>query len=365
MRNTLKRRYNLWKTINYYIFAQKRFQMRRKSELKKVSGALSMILILSFLMTDARVMAQSRGIFMPYSSVGFGLGTSNYYGDMAPYRRPVASTFTMMRWSVAGNYTRHFTPRLAARASFTYARIAGDDYVMNRGSKHQSNIFFARNLHFRNDLKEFSVQGIFKLTPDNRSYDRRPQFGAYLFAGIALTAHNPKALDSLDNGTWVKLQPLGTEGQNNAGYKDKYSLVTFAIPVGVGVRYKINSRFDISAELGFRKTFTDYLDDVAGAYADPALFADSPVTAHFANRTQDRVAVRKGADRTEGLQKFVQANYVGTAPDADPYAVMLQNGFGNPGTDRGNSPTLKDNYLIGQIQIHYIIPAQIKCPPLR
>jgi hypothetical protein len=108
--------------------------MLRKSELKKASGALSMILIFSFLMTDARVMAQNRGIFMPYSSVGFGIGTSNYYGDMAPYRRPLASTFAMMRWSVAGNYTRHFTPRLAARASFTYARIAGDDYIMNKGS---------------------------------------------------------------------------------------------------------------------------------------------------------------------------------------------------------------------------------------
>jgi hypothetical protein len=360
----LKRRYNPWKTTNYYIFAQKRFQMLRKSELKRASGALSMVLILSLFFTNSHVMAQSRGIFMPYSSVGFGLGTSNYYGDLAPYRRPVASTFKMMRWSIAGNYTRHFTPRLAARASFTYARIAGDDYIMNRGSKHETNIFYARNLHFRNDLKEFSVQGIFKLTPDNRSYDRRPQFGAYLFAGIALTAHNPKALDSL-NGTWVKLQPLGTEGQGNEGYDKKYSLVQFAIPVGIGVRYKINSRFDISAELGFRKTFTDYLDDTHGAYADPSLFANDPTALHFSNRTQDRIAVRKGADRTESLKKFVQTNYVGVAPDADPYAVMLERGFGAPGSDRGNSPTLKDNYLIGQIQIHYIIPAQIKCPPLR
>ncbi|MCE7042936.1 DUF6089 family protein [Dyadobacter sp. CY312] len=354
--------------------------MRKNFELKEISGALTLIMTLGLFLSDGAAMAQSRGIFIPYSTVGFGLGTSNYYGDFAPYRRPVASTFNMMRWSVAGNYTRHFTPRLAARASFTYARIAGDDYIMNKSSKHETNIFYARNLHFRNDLKEFSVQGIYKLTPDNRSYDRRPQFSAYLFAGIAVTAHNPKAMvpDEEDwnrtqpagtvypgSGEWVKLQPLGTEGQGNEGYKDKYSLVTFAIPVGVGVRYKINSRFDVSAELGFRKTFTDYLDDAHGAYADPALFANDPLALAMSNRSQERVAVRKGAVRTESLKKFVQANYVGAAPDGDPYAEMINQGFARPGSDRGNSPTYTDNYLIGQIQLHYILPTQIKCPPLK
>ena len=336
--------------------------MRRKSELKKVSGALMFILTFGLLFMNQDVQAQSRGIFVPYSTAGFGLGTSSYFGDFAPYRRPLASTFKMMRWSIGGNYTRHFTPRLAARASFIYARIAGDDYIMNRSEKHESNIFYARNLHFRNDLKEFSVQGIYKLTPDNRSYDRRPQVGAYLFAGIALTAHNPKALDSL-NGDWVKLQPLGTEGQGNEGYAKPYSLVQFAIPIGIGVRYKINSKLDISAELGFRKTFTDYLDDAHGAYADPALFADNPTALALSNRTAERYAARKGADRTEALKKFLVVNY--SLETNDPLAALPTTGFGAPGTDRGNSPSYTDNYLFGMIHINYMLPSQIKCPPLK
>lgn len=336
--------------------------MRTNFELRRLSGALTLILTLGLLLTNGNVQAQSRGIFVPYSTAGIGIGTSNYYGDMAPYRRPLSSTFKMMRWSIGGNYTRHFTPRLAARASFTYARIAGDDYIMNRDSKHDASIFYARNLHFRNDLKEFSVQGIYKLIPDNRSYDRRPQFGAYLFAGIALTAHNPKALDTLD-GDWVKLQPLGTEGQGNEGYEKPYSLVQFAIPVGVGVRYKINSRFDISAEFGFRKTFTDYLDDTHGNYADPALFADNPLALALANRSTDPVAVRKGADRTESLRKFLLANY--NIDSNDPLATLPTTGFAAPGTFRGNSPRQKDNYLFCMIHLNYMLPAQIKCPPLK
>ncbi|MBE9465664.1 DUF6089 family protein [Dyadobacter subterraneus] len=328
--------------------------------MRPISKRLSFLLVLGLLVVTYNTEAQvRRGTFIPYSTVGFGVGTSNYYGDMASYTTPLRSTFGMMRWSVTGNYTRHFTPRLAARASFTYARIAGDDYKMNK--KDPTNIRYARNLSFRNDLKEFAVEGIFKLTPDNRSYDRRPQFSAYLFGGVAVVAHNPKALDTFD-GNWVKLQSLGTEGQGRPGYDKPYSLIQFAIPLGIGVRYKINDRFDMGAELGFRKTFTDYLDDVAGNYADPAVFADNPLALTMANKSTERYTVKKGVDRTEGLKQFVQTAY--NIQTEDPFSVVQQN-YGTAGYARGTSPNLKDNYLIGTVHINYIIPSQIKCPPLK
>ena len=335
--------------------------MVKTFKMRPISKKLLFFLVLGLLVVTYNAEAQvRRGTFIPYSTVGFGVGTSNYYGDMASYTTPLRSTFGMMRWSVTGNYTRHFTPRLAARASFTYARIVGDDYKMNK--KDPTNIRFARNLSFRNDLKEFAIEGIFKLTPDNRSYDRRPQFSAYLFGGIAVVAHNPKALDTL-GGNWVKLQSLGTEGQGRPGYEKPYSLIQFAIPLGIGVRYKINDRFDIGAELGFRKTFTDYLDDVAGNYADPAVFADNPLALKMANRSTERYSVKKGVDRTDGLKQFVATAYNITTED--PFSVVKQN-YGTPaGYQRGTSPSLKDNYLIGTIHVNYVLPTQIKCPPLK
>ncbi|GLU55089.1 hypothetical protein Dfri01_45500 [Dyadobacter frigoris] len=335
--------------------------MVKTFKMRPISKRLLFFLVLGLLVVTYNAEAQvRRGTFIPYSTVGFGVGTSNYYGDMASYTTPLRSTFGMMRWNVSGNYTRHFTPRLAARASFTYARIVGEDYKMNKNDP--TNLRFPRNLSFRNDLKEFAVVGIFKLTPDNRSYDRRPQFSAYLFGGIAVVAHNPKALDTL-GGNWIKLQSLGTEGQGRPGYAKPYSLIQFAIPVGIGVRYKINDRFDISAELGFRKTFTDYLDDVAGNYADPAVFADNPLALKMANRSGERYTVRKGHDRTDGLTKYTQAIY--NSGDADPFQVLKDNNYGSVNTSRGNSPSLKDNYLIGTIHINYVLPTQIKCPPLK
>lgn len=300
-----------------------------------------------------------RRTFIPYSTAGLGVGTSSYYGDMASYSTPIKSTFGMMRWNVSGNYTRHFTPRLAARASFTYARIIGDDYKMNH--KDPTNARFVRNLNFRNDLKEFSVVGIYKLTPDGRSYDRRPQLSTYLFGGVAILAHNPKALDTL--GNWIKLQPLGTEGQGREGYAKPYSLVQFTIPLGLGIRYKINSRLDIGAELGFRITFTDYLDDVSKNYANPSVFTDNPVALAMSNRAAEHYSSRKNHDRTEGLKQYIQALYA--VNTENPFSWIRTSNYGAEGSERGANPKLNDNYLLGTIHLTYILPSQIKCPPLK
>ncbi|TDB63504.1 hypothetical protein EZE20_16610 [Arundinibacter roseus] len=310
-------------------------------------------------------MAQFRkSNFVPYSSVSLGIGTSSYYGDMAPYGRPIASTFGMMRWSATANYERHFTPRLGARASFTWARISGDDFKMNGGGKGDS-FLFARNLHFRNDLKEFALTGIFKLTPDSRSYDRRPQLGAYLFAGIAAVAHNPVArVPDIEGDQWVRLQPLGTEGQGSPGYDKPYALLQLAIPMGIGVRYKINARFDVAAEVGFRFTSTDHLDDVGGNFPDPNVLKDD-LSRSMSNRSAEPTAARKGGDRTDGLRSFIAERYQISDPNIDPFVVIQQTDFASPGTLRGNSPTYNDTYMTGTVKVTYILGSPIKCPPLK
>jgi hypothetical protein len=294
-----------------------------------------------------------------------GIGTSSYYGDMAAYRRPVQSTFGMIRWSAGVNYTRHFTPRFAARAAFTYARIAGDDFTMNSKPKYESDVRIARNLHFRNDLKEFSVVGIYKLIPDERNYEHRKPFGAYLFGGLGLTAHNPKAKEPIPigggEGSWVKLQPLGTEGQGEAGYNKPYSLVQLVVPMGLGLRYKINSRIDIAAELGFRFTFTDYLDDVAGNYAAAVYLPANSPAGKFANRAAEQFTARKGVDRTQALNKL--QSFSSNVNTLGPFVYAQSLNY--PGGPRGNSPSTNDTYMFGMIQINYILPSQIKCPPLR
>ena len=50
----------------------------------------------------------------------------------------------------------------------------------------------------------------------------------------------------------------------------QYSNFNVCIPVGIGVRKLINKKWSVGGELSFRKTFTDYLDDVSGSYYDKA-----------------------------------------------------------------------------------------------
>ena len=334
-----------------------------KGQLAGLKGMIGVALLGLLTITDAQAQLR-RNNFMPYSSVALGIGTSSYYGDMAPYGRPLVSTFELMRWHVTGNYTRHFTPRFAGRASFTWARIVGDDFTLNNSGPQFGNASFARNLHFRNDLKEFAAIGIYKIIPDGRSADRRPLISPYVFAGLAAVAHNPMArTPELDGRQWVRLQPLGTEGQGNPNYPKPYSLVQLAIPVGFGVRYKIHPKWDVSAEVGFRFTTTDYLDDVAGNYADPAVLKDD-LARTMANRSAEPIAARKGGDRTEGLRRFLSGPPYSIETN-DPFGAIQGTNYGATGSPRGNSPTLNDTYMLGTIHINYILGSTIKCPPLK
>ena len=57
-------------------------------------------------------------------------------------------------------------------------------------------------------------------------------------------------------------------------YPDRkpYKLLQFYIPVTIGMKIYIYNNFAVSAGFIFRKTFTDYIDDIHTTYIDPALF---------------------------------------------------------------------------------------------
>jgi hypothetical protein len=304
--------------------------------------------------------------FQPYSSVGLGLGTSHYYGDIAPYGDPIGSTIGSLRWNVTGNYTRHFTPRLSARIGLTLARLGADDNRFANSTRFQN--LYVRNLHFRNDVKELSVVGIYNFVRAERSYTKRPQWLPYAFTGLVVFAHNPRAktpvgglAGSGETQEWIRLQPLGTEGQGQPGYAQPYSLVQVGIPLGLGVRYKINQRWDVSLEAGLRVTFTNYLDDVGGPYADPNDL--TPDAQAMANRTLEPTAARTGRDRTETVRRYLVNNQGFPDTNFDPFAQPIA-GYFDRGDVRGTN-TLKDSYLLTNFTVHYILPGGIKCPPLK
>ena len=159
-------------------------------------------------------------------------------------------------------------------------------------------------------IKKAAINEIdfFKFHPGQNDTDE-PDFGSpYFFAGINYMRMNPKG--KLD-GEWVELQPLGTEGQGTILRNDnnelvkKYSRNQIVIPFGVGVKMNITHHLSFGLEYGMRKTFTDYLDDVSGTYADNDLIQSErgDAAAFFADPSVRDTKFAEGVARGNSKKK--------------------------------------------------------------
>ena len=127
--------------------------------------------------------------------------------------------------------------------------------------------------------------GEFNLT-GYQPYGLYKVFSPYIFIGITGAKFNPKANYQ---GEWIALKPLGTEGQNLSQYPDRqpYSDITLAIPFGFGIKYALTDKVNLGFEIGARRAFSDYLDDVSGTYVSSVELAAAGNTlgAALSNRT--------------------------------------------------------------------------------
>lgn len=211
-----------------------------------------------------------------YSEVGLMVGISNYLGDLVPPQEYFLGT----NFALGAMYQYNFTNRISVRGNFIWGQVSGSDRNSTYDSGRRQ-----RNLDFHSHLVEFSVLGQVNILPFHPRKDFKP-ITPYVFVGIAVFHFNPSTIYKNER---VYLQPLGTEGQGMSGYSGKYSLVEVSIPMGLGVKFCLTSRFNISLEFGLRKTFTDYLDDVSGDYVPlPQLRAgNGNLAAELSNRTYD------------------------------------------------------------------------------
>ena len=118
-----------------------------------------------------------------------------------------------------------------------------------------------RNLSFKSDIFEGAVNFEFNFLPYNHG-SRDEFYTPYLFAGFSVVNFNPKAEI---NGQTVELRELGTEGQFQG---EEYYSITGAFNYGIGFKVDLSYEWSINIELGARRLYTDYLDDVSTVYPD-------------------------------------------------------------------------------------------------
>lgn len=295
--------------------------------MKQVS-TYTLAMLLGFALVASEASAQQFTKRKQYNSVGVSLNAMNYFGDITPKPSIASLRFGATRPSLGVSFTRRFTPIISLRAELAYGRITGDDAAAADPNDADARYRYNRNMNFRNDLAELSVVGVFDLIPNRNTYVKRPDLVPYVFGGVAGFTGNPKGADA--NGNYVALQPLKTEGVS-------YSKAGIAIPFGAGVRYKINKSFDVAFEIGIRKTFTDYLDDVSTNYVASRSLLASANAQYF------------GWDITGGASKGVDGTW---------------NEDTQGGYMRGKSDE-DDWYIKTGFTLNYILAPRVKNPKFR
>ena len=208
--------------------------------------------------------------------VGVLIGASNYLGDLS---NNSSSLYIKESKPAFGGFAKYnFNHLLALRGGVNYTWVAGRDANVKN-----DDFVRMRNLSFRSSVLEVGLTGEFNF-PGFQPYGLYMPFSPYIFGGVSYFKYNPRARYE---GNWVDLQPLGTEGQGMAGREAEYGLSAISIPFGVGLKYAISDKINLGLELGARRTFTDYLDDVSGTYVSyPELTAgNGELAAALGNRT--------------------------------------------------------------------------------
>ena len=198
-------------------------------------------------------------------------GFSNYIGDL----QSSAYTTKQSNGSFGAGIQYDLSSHFSLLTNLTYGRVSAADGYSNQADLR------ARNLNFESQLTEWNLLAEYNLL-DLGAHRLTP----YVFGGIAVFHFNPYSYDT--SGRMVYLRSLSTEGEGLPQYPDRhsYALTQLAIPFGGGIKFRISDGVVLAYEIGMRKTFTDYLDDVSTTYVDQAtlLAARGPEAVEMAYR---------------------------------------------------------------------------------
>ncbi|MDO9000542.1 DUF6089 family protein [Sediminibacterium sp.] len=205
-----------------------------------------LLLILAF-----SSIAQTKKRNFRQREIGLFGGASYYIGDLNP-----RGHFFMSKPAVGAffRYSTHY--RYAFRFGFNYGTVMGND------AKSKELDQLERNLNFRSRIYDLHAIAEFNFV-DYRIGNDKHRFTMFIFAGIGGFLFDPQSdigqgYQSLDN--------------THGGVPTiRYSKFQINIPYGIGLKWHLTDIFGLGVEWSPRKLFTDYLDDVAGEYADGSM----------------------------------------------------------------------------------------------
>lgn len=208
--------------------------------------------ILILFLCAAYSKAQSQRLFVHVDG-----GAVNYGGDL----QDKIFTFNQANSFFGAGLYYNLSEHVSLEGALSFGKLAASDAKTNTES-------VRRNLSFYSNIYEASL--LVRANLWNVPGDKK--FTPYLTVGVAAFHYNPYAYTLA--GEKVYLRPLRTEGEGLPQYPERklYKLNQLSIPFGLGLTYAITDNIMVGGEINFRKTFTDYIDDVSSQrYVDTAI----------------------------------------------------------------------------------------------
>lgn len=249
--------------------------------------------------------------------------------------------FQSERIGISAGFSHRASKRIIIETKLSFAYLHGSDLYTKEPYRNN------RNITIRVPLAELSVQGEYIIWSKKKLghlYTIRGiqaksiiDYYIYILAGVGGFWFDPYGQDLRPNGDhkWYRLKPLRTEGEGLVPTRKQYSNYQVCIPLGIGIKFALTKHYSIGVECSYRKTFTDYLDDVSTTYFDPN-------------------AIRKAAGGNGDLAVYF-ANPSPTSNTITPNKDGISETSTAPGIQRGD-PRNKDGYMFLLVALYYKLP---------
>ena len=238
-----------------FIFAQINFKHNHKT-----GSSMSKKLLIGLL---ASVLVAG-GLKAQRHELGVRFGISSLVGDIGRTNYILQAPMSLSRVSDYGLpgyggliYRMNFNPYQTLRFDLGFSHIQFDDKLAKEEYRRN------RKMWGTNNLIEASAMFEYNFFPINNE-QKDGMFSPYIFAGIGGMMHDVSQAtmvhDFRRDASGVAQAPTNELDFSSTAKYSTGQKVTAYVPFGIGVKYKFNYNWAISAEAMFRPTFTDQLD---------------------------------------------------------------------------------------------------------
>ncbi len=261
--------------------------------------------------------------------LGFGIGYTNYYGDLSNYRINGGNElYKIYKFANYNSYYQHqpsFSILLQKKITHTLGIMfqanhlefaMSDRYRKNNGLLDTASANFARSLNFRTTMQDAGLA--FTFSPNNGRIGSENAFfypSFYLGLGVSKfvvkgdlydqnnNPYNYRLPGNITDNTYeTDLRNLRTETDN------KFRNVEPYVDLGLALNFRINQLLTIALQSDIKYSASDYLDDVSSKYKTSYTTAAEAYAAKPGYNIVDPVTMKRGDNN--GVNDFYINNRI-------------------------------------------------------